>query len=131
MKSIGVDFEKSNQSGTTLYVALEGNYVGNIVISDVIKEHSTQGIRALKQAGANRIIMLTGDSKDVAEKVSHELGISEVYGELLPQDKVAKVEQFLAEEKKKSNKLAFVGDGITDAPVYPEQTLGLQWGQWE
>jgi Cd2+/Zn2+-exporting ATPase len=128
MKSIGVDFEKSNQSGTTLYVALEGNYVGNIVISDVIKEHSTQGIRALKQAGANRVIMLTGDSKDVAEKVSHELGISEVYGELLPQDKVAKVEQFLAEEKKKSNKLAFVGDGINDAPVLSRADVGIAMG---
>ena len=128
MKSIGVDFEKSNQSGTTLYVALEGNYVGNIVISDVIKEHSTQGIRALKQAGANRIIMLTGDSKDVAEKVSHELGISEVYGELLPQDKVAKVEQFLAEEKKNNIKLAFVGDGINDAPVLSRADIGIAMG---
>ena len=128
MKSIGVDFEKSNQSGTTLYVALEGKYVGNIVISDVIKEHSTQGIRALKQAGANRIIMLTGDSKDVAEKVSHKLGISEVYGELLPQDKVAKVEQFLAEEKKDNNKLAFVGDGINDAPVLSRADVGIAMG---
>jgi Cd2+/Zn2+-exporting ATPase len=128
MKSIGVDFKKSNQSGTALYVALEGNYVGNIVISDVIKEHSTQGIRALKQAGANRVIMLTGDSKDVAEKVSHELGISEVYGELLPQDKVAKVEQFLAEEKKNNNKLAFVGDGINDAPVLSRADVGIAMG---
>lgn len=127
MKSIGAVFEKPNQSGTTLYVALEGNYVGNIVISDVIKEHAAQGVEELKQAGASRIIMLTGDVNDAAQKIAKELGISEFYGELLPQDKVSKVEKFLAEEKK-NNKLAFVGDGINDAPVLSRADVGIAMG---
>lgn len=127
MKSIGAVFEKPNQSGTTLYVALEGNYVGNIVISDVIKEHAAQGVEELKQAGASRIIMLTGDVNDAAQKIAKELGISEFYGGLLPQDKVSKVEKFLAEEKK-NNKLAFVGDGINDAPVLSRADVGIAMG---
>lgn len=127
MKSIGAVFEKPNQSGTTLYVALEGNYVGNIVISDVIKEHAAQGVEELKQAGASRIIMLTGDVNDAAKKIAKELGISEFYGGLLPQDKVSKVEKFLAEEKK-NNKLAFVGDGINDAPVLSRADVGIAMG---
>ena len=127
MKSIGAVFEKPNQSGTTLYVALEGNYVGNIVISDVIKEHAAQGVEELKQAGASRIIMLTGDVNNAAKKIAKELGISEFYGELLPQDKVSKVEKFLAEEKK-NNKLAFIGDGINDAPVLSRADVGIAMG---
>lgn len=127
MKSIGAVFEKPNQSGTTLYVALEGNYVGNIVISDVIKEHAAQGVEELKQAGASRIIMLTGDVNHAAKKIAKELGISEFYGGLLPQDKVSKVEKFLAEEKK-NNKLAFVGDGINDAPVLSRADVGIAMG---
>lgn len=128
MKSIGVTCSESNEIGTILHVAFQDKYLGNIIISDKIKENSIQGIKALKRAGANRIIMLTGDSKDVAKKVSHDLGIEEVYAELLPQDKVLKVEEFLMSEKSKNNKLAFVGDGINDAPVLSRADIGIAMG---
>lgn len=128
MQSLGVKWEETSQNGTVLYIALEENYVGNIVIADVIKETSIQGIEALKRAGANRIIMLTGDSENVANKVSLMLGIDEVYSELLPEDKVNKVETFLNEEKNPDNKLAFVGDGINDAPVLSRADIGIAMG---
>ena len=113
--------------GTIIHIAIDGNYAGHIVISDVMKPHSKDAITALKQAGVEKIVMLTGDSEKVANQVAGELGIDMVYSELLPGDKVSKVEELL-EEKTKRSKLAFVGDGINDAPVLSRADIGIAMG---
>ncbi len=113
--------------GTILHIALDGVYAGHIVISDVVKPHAAEAIRRLKNSGIEKIVMLTGDSKKVADKVASELGIDEVYAELLPGDKVEKVEELIA-GKKDTDMLAFVGDGINDAPVLGRADIGIAMG---
>ena len=108
-------------------MAVDGKYEGHIVISDVMKPHAKEAIANLKKAGVQKIVMLTGDSKKVADAAASELGIDEVYSELLPADKVAKVEELLSKKPKK-DKLAFVGDGINDAPVLTRSDIGIAMG---
>ena len=108
-------------------MAIDGQYAGHIVISDVVKPTSGQAIRALKSAGVRRTVMLTGDAKKVADHVAAELGVDQVYSQLLPADKVEKVEALLAEKPEKE-KLAFVGDGINDAPVLRRADIGIAMG---
>lgn len=122
-----VEFTKSNDIGTVLYVAIEGRYVGNIVISDKIKEDSIKTIENLKKNNIKQTIMLTGDRKNVGEAVSRQLGLDKVYTELLPDGKVEKVESLLKETREKG-KLAFVGDGINDAPVLALADIGIAMG---
>lgn len=127
MKKLGLSYVESDKVGTIVHVAVNGKYEGYILISDRIKATAKEAIRALKKAGIERTIMLTGDSKTVADSVAKELGIDEVYSELLPSDKVAKVEELLAKKNKKA-KLAFVGDGINDAPVLSRADIGIAMG---
>lgn len=127
MKKLGVEYTDCHKVGTIVHVAIDGRYEGHIVISDVIKPTSKEAIKALHKAGVEKTIMLTGDAKNVAEQVAAELGIDEVYSELLPSDKVEKVEQILAEKGEKE-KLAFVGDGINDAPVLRRADIGIAMG---
>ena len=108
-------------------MAIDGAYAGHILISDIIKPHSKEAIAALRSAGIEKTIMLTGDEKRTADQVAAELGVSEVHSELLPGDKVAKVEEIL-EQKPKNWKLAFVGDGINDAPVLSRADIGIAMG---
>ncbi|MCC8131778.1 MAG: cadmium-translocating P-type ATPase [Oscillospiraceae bacterium] len=126
MKRVGSEYISCHSVGTIIHVAVDGNYCGHIVISDVIKPNSKEAIRSLKRSGIEKTIMLSGDSKSVAESVGNELGIDEVHGELMPDDKVSKVEELL--EKKQSGKLAFVGDGINDAPVLSRADIGIAMG---
>ena len=119
---MGIPYESCNSIGTVVYVARDGVFAGTIVISDTIKEHSAQAVAALKKAGVRRTVMLTGDRKAVGEAVAEKLGIDEVCTELLPADKVEKVEELLKSEGE-GRKLAFVGDGINDAPFSP----GRHW----
>ena len=116
-----------NALGTLVYVAIGGIYAGCIVISDVIKPTSQQAIAALKKAGVKKVIMLTGDAKKVAEQVAGKLGVDEVKSELLPADKVTEVEKLL-NSKGKDEMLAFVGDGINDAPVLSRADIGIAMG---
>lgn len=127
MKKLGVEYTDCHKVGTIVHVAIDGRYEGHIVISDVIKPTSKAAIKALHKAGVEKTIMLTGDARNVAEQVAAELGIDEVYSELLPSDKVEKVEQILAEKGEKE-KLAFVGDGINDAPVLRRADIGIAMG---
>ena len=127
MKKLGVEYTDCHKVGTIVHVAIDGRYEGHIVISDVIKHTSREAIKALHKAGVEKTIMLTGDARNVAEQVAAELGIDEVYSELLPSDKVEKVEQILAEKGEKE-KLAFVGDGIDDAPVLRRADIGIAMG---
>ncbi len=127
MERLGVSFAPCHQVGTIVHVALDGNYAGHILISDLLKPNAEEAVRALKNAGVSRSVMLTGDEKRVADQVAAELGIAEVYSELLPADKVAQVEKLL-EEKPEKAKLAFVGDGINDAPVLSRADLGIAMG---
>lgn len=127
MKKHGVEYTDCHKVGTIVHVAIDGRYEGHIVISDVIKPTSKEAIKALHKAGVEKTIMLTGDARNVAEQVAAELGIDEVYSELLPSDKVEKVEQILAEKGEKE-KLAFVGDGINDAPVLRRADIGIAMG---
>lgn len=127
MKKLGLSYADSDKAGTIVHVAVNGKYEGYILISDRIKATAKEAIHALKKAGIERTIMLTGDSKTVADSVAKELGIDEVYSELLPSDKVAKVEELLAKKSRKS-KLAFVGDGINDAPVLSRADIGIAMG---
>ena len=108
-------------------LAVDGTYAGHIVISDTVKEHSREAIRKLKAAGVKQTVMLTGDARQVAEAVAAELGVDQVYSELLPADKVTKVEELL-EHKAPKEKLAFVGDGINDAPVLSRADIGIAMG---
>lgn len=127
MKKLRLSYGDSDKVGTVVHVAVNGKYEGYILISDRIKATAKEAIHALKKAGIERTIMLTGDSKTVADSVAKELGIDEVYSELLPSDKVAKVEELLAKKSRKS-KLAFVGDGINDAPVLSRADIGIAMG---
>ena len=126
MSSNGIIVPKDDYIGTVVYVAVNNEYKGSIIISDEIKSDSKEAISELKALGVNKIVMLTGDSKKVADAVAYELGIENVYSELLPGDKVEKVEALLKEERK--GKLAFVGDGINDAPVLARADVGVAMG---
>lgn len=127
MKKIGADYKPCNQIGTVVHVAVDNQYAGQILISDIIKPHAKEAIEALKKVGVKKTVMLTGDSKAVADSVARELGVDEVFSELLPSDKVTKVEELL-EKKSKREKLAFVGDGINDAPVLSRADIGIAMG---
>ena len=127
MKYLNVEYSECEEVGTIVHVAVDGKYAGHILISDKLKLHAKEAIRDLKKAGITKTVMLTGDMKRVADKVAEELGIGEVYSELLPADKVAKVEQLLSQKSEKE-KLAFVGDGINDAPVLSRADIGIAMG---
>lgn len=127
MRSLGIEPVNCHSVGTIIHMALDGAYAGHIVISDVVKEHSKAAIAALKASGVKKTVMLTGDAKSVAQAVAKELGIDEVYSELLPADKVTKVEELLG-QKSDREKLAFVGDGINDAPVLSRADIGIAMG---
>lgn len=126
MKKLGLSYEEPKNAGTEIHVAIDGKYAGYILISDVIKEHSKEAIHGLKKSGI-KTVMLTGDSRRVAEHVALELGVDVVKSELLPADKVAEVEKLL-DQKTDKEKLAFVGDGINDAPVLSRADLGIAMG---
>ena len=127
MAKLGVEYHDCHCVGTIIHMAVDGQYAGHIVISDVVKPHSKEAIARLKQAGVAKTVMLTGDAKRVAESVAAELGVDEVCSELLPADKVAQVEKLLA-AKGKNEQLAFVGDGINDAPVLTRADIGIAMG---
>ncbi len=127
MEKLGIQCIECHSVGTIIHVSVDGNYVGHIVISDIIKPHSKEAIAELKKAGVKKTVMLTGDAKAVAEKVASELGVDEVRSELLPADKVEEVEK-LMNEKDEKGKLAFVGDGINDAPVLTRADIGIAMG---
>lgn len=127
MKYLGIEYSECDEIGTIVHVAVDGAYAGHILISDKLKPHAKEAIRDLKKAGITKTVMLTGDMKRVADKVEAELGIEEVYSELLPADKVAKVESLL-NQKSEKEKLAFVGDGINDAPVLSRADIGIAMG---
>lgn len=127
MNYLGVPFEECHHVGTVVHVAVDGAYAGHILISDVVKPTSEEAIAELKKAGIKKTIMLTGDANKVAGQVAKELGIDQVYSELLPADKVSKVEELL-DTKTDKEKLAFVGDGINDAPVLSRADIGIAMG---
>lgn len=127
MKQLGIDFEDCRSAGTVVHVALDGKYAGHILISDRLKPDAKQAIAQLRQIGVRKTVMLTGDRKITGDAVAKELGINQVYSELLPGDKVEKVEQLL-KECQGSEKLAFVGDGINDAPVLSRADVGIAMG---
>jgi len=127
MDQLGVSYTVCNEVGTLVYVAVDGRFAGCILISDLLKPHAKEAIAALKNAGVTRTVMLTGDTKRVADAVAAELGIHEVCSELLPADKVSRVEELLARKSGKE-KLAFVGDGINDAPVLSRADIGIAMG---
>ena len=127
MDRLGIPYIPCHSVGTIIHMAIDGKYAGHIVISDVVKPHSKQAIQALKAAGVRKTVMLTGDAARVAEHVAAELGIDQVYSQLLPADKVAKVEELL-KGKSGKEKLAFVGDGINDAPVLSRADIGIAMG---
>ena len=127
MEHLGVSYINCRSVGTIIHIAIDGTYAGHILISDVLKPHSKEAIRELKAAGVDRTVMLTGDINKVADQVAGELGIDEVYSELLPVDKVEKVEELIAGKSEKE-KLAFVGDGINDAPVLGRADIGIAMG---
>lgn len=127
MKRLGIQCIPCHDTGTIIHMAIDGKYAGHIVISDIEKPHSREAIQALKAAGVEKTVMLTGDTEKVANKVAADLGINEVYSELLPAGKVDKVEELLI-EKPENAKLAFVGDGINDAPVLSRADIGIAMG---
>ena len=127
MNKLVVEYHDCHSTGTIIHMAVDGQYAGHIVISDVVKPHSKEAIEQLKRAGVQKTVMLTGDAKRVADSVAAELGVDEVRSELLPGDKVAEVEKLLAAKSKK-DMLAFVGDGINDAPVLTRADIGIAMG---
>lgn len=127
MKKLQIAYEECNKPGTIVYVALAGEYLGAILIADVIKEGAKEAIMDLKNAGIHKSVMLTGDNKAVADAVGAELGLDEIHSELLPADKVSRVEELL-QKKEKKEKLLFVGDGINDAPVLTRADIGIAMG---
>lgn len=127
MNKLGVEYHDCHSTGTIIHMAVDGQYAGHIVISDVVKPHSKEAIEQLKRTGVQKTVMLTGDAKRVADSVAAELGVDEVRSELLPGDKVAEVEKLLAAKSKK-DMLAFVGDGINDAPVLTRADIGIAMG---
>ena len=127
MKKLNIPYHDCHSVGTIIHMAVDGEYAGHIVISDIVKPHSKEAIAALKKAGVEKTVMLTGDAKRVAEQVAGSLGLDEVYSDLLPSDKVSKVEELLRIKSEK-DKLAFVGDGINDAPVLTRADIGIAMG---
>ena len=127
MEMEGIPYQECHSVGTVVHMAVDGEYVGHILIADLLKPHAEEAIRALKAAGIKKTVMLTGDAKPVAEKVAADLRIDEVHSELLPGDKVAMVEKLLSQKNEKE-KLAFVGDGINDAPVLSRADIGIAMG---
>ena len=127
MQEKGIEYKECNDIGTILYVAINNKFAGSIVIADKIKEDAKQTIQGLKQNNASKTVMLTGDKKEIAEKVAKQIEIDEVYTDLLPDQKVEKVEE-LMKQKTEKGKLAFVGDGINDAPVLAISDIGIAMG---
>ena len=127
MTQLNIPYHDCHSVGTIIHMAVDGQYAGHIVISDVVKPHAREALAQLHKAGVSRTVMLTGDAKKVAEAVAAELGVDEVHSELLPGDKVAQVETLLAQQKGR-DKLAFVGDGINDAPVLSRADIGIAMG---
>lgn len=127
MNRLGIAYQDCHHVGTVVHMAIDGKYAGHILISDIIKPHAKEAIAELKKAGISKTVMLTGDSKRVADQVAGDLGIQEVYSELLPADKVSRVEELLNKKSEKA-KLAFVGDGINDAPVLSRADIGIAMG---
>ena len=127
MDRLNVQYISCHQVGTIIHMAIDGKYAGHIVISDIVKPHAKEAIDSLHRAGVDKTVMLTGDARAVAQQVAGELGIDEYYSELLPADKVSKVEQLLEKRPAKA-KLAFVGDGINDAPVLSRADIGIAMG---
>ena len=127
MEQLGIPYHDCHSVGTIIHMAVDGQYAGHIVISDVVKPHAKEAIEALHKAGVEKTVMLTGDAKKVADAVAAELGVDEVHSELLPGDKVDKVESLLAQQNGKA-KLAFVGDGVNDAPVLGRADIGIAMG---
>ena len=127
MKQLGIPYKDCHSVGTIIHMAVNGSYAGHIVISDIVKPHSKEAIQKLRRSGVRKTVMLTGDTGKVAQAVASELGVDEVYSDLLPGDKVDKVEELLAACQPKE-KLAFVGDGINDAPVLSRADIGIAMG---
>ena len=127
MEQLGIPYYDCHSVGTIIHMAVDGQYAGHIVISDVVKSHAREAVEALHKAGVEKTVMLTGDAKKVADAVAAELGVDEVHSELLPGDKVDKVESLLAQQSGKA-KLAFVGDGVNDAPVLGRADIGIAMG---
>ncbi|MBO6235517.1 MAG: cadmium-translocating P-type ATPase [Schwartzia sp.] len=128
MDAVGADWHPCEKTGTTIHVAIDGQYVGHVVISDVVKPTSARAIQLLHEAGVKKTVMLTGDATPVADAVAEELGLDMVCSELLPADKVEKVEELLSQKKEGDGMLAFVGDGINDAPVLARADIGVAMG---
>lgn len=128
MDELGISYQECHSVGTIVHMALDGRYAGHIVISDLIKPTSAQAVQALRRCGVNRIVMLSGDKEETAQAIGHELGIDEVYGGLMPDDKVTKVEELIASRRGDKEKLVFVGDGINDAPVLSRADIGIAMG---
>lgn len=127
MRRLGIEYIDCHRAGTIIHMAINGEYAGHIVISDVIKPHAGEAVSSLKHSGVERTVMLTGDTEKVAEHVAKQLGIDQVFSGLLPADKVSKVEELL-EQKPEKSELAFVGDGINDAPVLSRADIGIAMG---
>ncbi len=128
MRQLGIPFIPCHHVGTLVHMALDGQYGGHILISDLIKPHAREAIQDLNRTGISQTVMLTGDARAVADQVAKELGIQQVYSELLPADKVAKVEELMSQRSSDKDKLAFVGDGINDAPVLSRADIGIAMG---
>lgn len=128
MRQLGIPFIPCHHVGTLVHMAMDGQYGGHILISDLIKPHAREAIQDLNRTGISQTVMLTGDAKAVADQVAKELGIQQVYSELLPADKVAKVEELMSQRSNDKDKLAFVGDGINDAPVLSRADIGIAMG---
>ena len=128
MEALGISYEECDEIGTIVHMAVDGVYAGHILISDVVKDTSKQAMQELSKAGVKNLVMLTGDVEKVAVKVAKDLGINQVYSQLLPGDKVSKVEELLGSSQKSKGKLAFVGDGINDAPVLSRADIGIAMG---
>ena len=128
MVELGISYQECHSVGTIVHMALDGRYAGHIVISDLIKPTSAQAVQALRRCGVNRIVMLSGDKEETAQAIGRELGIDEVYGGLMPDDKVTKVEELIASRRGDKEKLVFVGDGINDAPVLSRADIGIAMG---
>ena len=127
MKKLNVPYIECRSIGTIVHMAIDGKYAGHIVISDIEKPHAVEAVAELRKTGIERTVMLTGDKQRVAEQVAEHLGINQVFSEMLPADKVNKVEEMLA-KKPENQKLAFVGDGINDAPVLRRADIGIAMG---
>ena len=128
MQRLGIPYRDCHSTGTVVQVAVDGQYAGHIVIEDQLKPSVREAVQALRQAGVRKTVMLTGDGREVAEHVAHQLGIDEVHAGLLPGDKVQLVEQLMAQGSREGGKLAFVGDGINDAPVLARADIGIAMG---